>query len=105
MKRSLFSIIALAFGLTAIPSGHAHAQLLLDQAVNGAFGGGAELGAAAHSSIDPATVLRNLQQQGYSNIVASPTDPLQYTATAPQGVPVTLTIEPRTGKILSALPQ
>ena len=98
-----FALLIVAL-MIAIPES-ASAQLLLDQALGGAVGGGNELGLAARGPVDAATILQSLKQQGYSNINVSPTNSQQYTALNPLGMAVLLTVEPVTGKILSVTPQ
>jgi hypothetical protein len=102
-----YAIVAL---LTSLMIGHsAHAQLMIDQAMGSAIGGATELGSIPKTAMSPDSILYNLQKQGYTNIsVITPTTigtPTQVTATSPAGIPVNLTIDPVTGKVLSALPQ
>lgn len=83
----------------------ASAQLLLDQALSGSMGGGAELGAASRQPLDNNLVVQHLQQSGYSNVSPTPGNPHQFTATAPDGTASTLIVEPTTGQILSIVAQ
>lgn len=82
----------------------AQAQFLLDQAISGAVGAGTELGSAT-TAPDQATIISDLEKQGYAYIAPVPDKPSQFTAQSPGGIPVILTIEPRTGRIINAMPR
>ena len=105
MNRNTLSISLLTFLILLSHVEKADAQLMLDQALGSSVGGATELGAVARPSVDQETVVKRLQQQGYTNIVVSPSNPHQFTANSPDGFPLLLTVEARTGQILSAQPQ
>jgi len=105
VKESILTVMALALLIVVTKSNNVSAQLLLDQTLSNSVGMGTELGSAAQGPLSADAVSRRLQQQGYSNVSVSPTNPQRYTAISPAGIPVILTVEPRTGQVLLASPQ
>ncbi len=103
MKR-LFLIFYTA--LLAFPFGHAHAQSLMESSVAGSIGMGALYGATkTFNSESDDVVTANLQRQGYTNISPVPSSPSQYSAFVPNLGPVLVTVEPKTGQVLSVMPK
>jgi hypothetical protein len=103
MKR----ILAVAsFLLLAAP---AAAQTLGDTAIGmGAVGAATEFGVLSAPPVANGVLTDKLARQGYSNFTVphlEPGQPLSFNATSPAGTPVQLTVDPRTGNIVSAIPQ
>ena len=105
MKKPVFIFTALAVSLIVIRSGDAQAQLLLDQFMSSSTGAKTETGSLGHGALSSDAIMQRIQQQGYSDIKVSPTNPQQYTATSPAGTPVLLSIEPATGQVIGVAPQ
>ncbi len=103
MSKKLWAAVLTILGF-AFFSGAAQAQLA-DEASALALGANLELGSVARAPASPDAIKANLQTQGYSNITVSPNDPSQYTAVAPGGIPVLLSVDKVTGKVISAVPQ
>jgi len=106
MKR-LVPVFCSAYFFALLYSGGAVAQSLVEQGMAGAVGAGALYGATQtfNPSGEDKEILIGLQQQGYSNIVAVPSVPSQYTAFHPSAGPVLVTLDPSTGQILSVSPR
>jgi hypothetical protein len=96
-------ILSLIFGL----SNASLAQTLTDQAIVGTMGAGALYGASSALKPPMSTieVIMKLQKEGYTNLDIVSEYPMKFDATSPAGMPVMLSIEPKSGKILSALPR
>jgi hypothetical protein len=109
MKRNVALLFACAILLDGIDP--ARAQGLIEGTMGEAFGAGTELGAAAQPPATSQAIMINLQKQGYTDVGAlTPTqlggrNVLKADATAPGGIPVTLYIDPLTGKPISATPR
>ncbi len=86
---------------------NASAQGLIDSTMGLAVGADSELGSV--KAAPPSGIIGGLQSQGFTNISGlAPTPmgtPMHATAISPAGIPVTLTIDPVTGQVLSATPQ
>lgn len=105
-----FRVFIILFSLfcCAIWANPLFAQTMLDSALSTSIGGNNTVG-----SIKPpppiATIMQDLQAQGFTNISPlAPTTigtPMQATAMSPAGIPVNLVIDPQTGKLLAATPQ
>jgi hypothetical protein len=106
MKRLLLVGVAMLSSIFGL-SGASLAQTLADQAIVGTVGVGALYGAssALKPPMSSTEVINKLQKEGYTNVIALPGYPMYVEATSPAGVPVSLSIEPKTGKVLSALPK
>ena len=102
MQRHFLPVAATAFFGTLLLTHGAQAQLL-DQVIAGSVGTGTELSAVSQHAT-PEMIMKRLEIQGYKNITPSPNNPSQLLATTPTGMDVTLTVEPKTGQILSATP-
>ena len=87
---------------------NAHAQGLVDTAVGAAVGSASEFGVLSAPPIPTSVITNNLKQQGYTNFTVpafQPGMPYEFTATSPAGTPVAISVDPRTGGIISAVPQ
>jgi hypothetical protein len=103
--------VLLFSGLVLLLVQPVHAQGLIEGAAGAGVGGGTELGGAAQAPATQQAIRIYLDKQGYSDIgpfVMSELgghSALQADATSPAGTPITLYLDPLTGKILSATPR
>lgn len=88
--------------------GSGKAQGLADMAVGAAVGAGTVGGVSVSPLVDASSIEANLKRQGYTNFTIptpKPNSPYQFTATSPDGTPVTMSVDTLTGGILSVMPQ
>ena len=105
MRSNIIKALSLCTMLSLCFAGAAHAQMMMEQIQGNSIAARNNLQSALQPNTPQSMVINRLKMQGYTDIAASPTDPRQYTATSSAGIPLNLTIEPRSGQVISAAPR